>query len=146
MKILLLQDVKAVGRKGDIKQVADGYALNNLLPRKVAIEATPAVILKYETENKLRLEHERVQKQLAKETFVVLSEKPLIMKVNANDKGHLFASIHAGDIINALKSERNINLNPEWVVLPKPIKEVGDYKIKLKVFDISADLQVVVEK
>lgn len=146
MKILLLQDVKAVGRKGDIKQVADGYALNNLLPRKVAIEATPAVIQRYEAEHKLRLEHEKVQKELARETFALLSQKPLVIKANANDKGHLFASLHAGDIINALKYERNINLDPSWIMLIKPIKEIGEYKVKLKVFDLSTDLQVVVEK
>ena len=131
MKVLLLQDVKAVGRKGDIKQVADGYALNNLLPRKVAIEATPAIVLKHEAEVKAKEAHDNVQRELARETFQSLSQKPLVMKVNSNDKGHLFASIHVGDIVNALKADRNIFLNPNWVELKQPIKEVSSFKVKL---------------
>lgn len=145
MKVLLLQDIKAVGRKGEVKQVADGFALNNLIPRRVALEATPNVIKKHEEEAKIKLEQEKVQRELARETFATLAQRPLVIKGKANEKGSLFASIHAGDIINALKSDRNINLNPEWVELGKPIKEVGNHKVKLKVFDLTSDLQVVVE-
>lgn len=142
MKILLLQDVKAIGRKGEIKNVADGYALNNLLPRKVALVATPEVIKKYELEQSQKNEEIKIQKELAEKTFADLASKAVKIKANASDKGHLFASIHAPEIMMALKEQHSVTLNPEWIELKHPIKEVGTHKFKLNAYGVSGVLNV----
>ena len=142
MKILLLQDVKAIGRKGEIKNVADGYALNNLLPRKVAVMATPDVVKKYEIEQAQKNEETKIQKELAEKTFADLATKTVTIKANASDKGHLFASIHAPEIMMALKQQHNVALNTDWIELKQPIKEVGMHKLKLNAHGITGVLNV----
>jgi large subunit ribosomal protein L9 len=146
MKILLLQDVKTVGKKGEIKEVADGFALNAILPKKLALVATPEVLKKYELEQKQKHAEEKIQRDLAEKTFADLKEKKVVMKANASDKGHLFASIHIGEILAALKDQLHITLNQSWVELKQPIKEVGEYKLKLKAHGIDGVLTVEIAK
>ena len=145
MKILLLQDVKAVGKKGEVKNVADGHALNNLVPRKVAVVATSDVIKRYELEQKQRQEEEQLQSKLTQQTFADLADKTVNMKVNASDKGHLFASIHVAEILVATKEQLGLALSQQWVELKQPIKEVGVYKIKLHAHGVNGVLNVEVK-
>ncbi len=145
MKVLLLQDIKAVGKKGEIKNVADGYALNNLVPRKVALVATSDVVRKYELEQKQKSAEDQIQKELAEKTFKDIASKTIVMKVNASDKGHLFASIHIGEILNAAKDQLGLALQQSWIELKQPIKEVGNYELKLNAHGVKGVLNVEVK-
>jgi large subunit ribosomal protein L9 len=145
MKILLLQDVKKIGRKGEIKNVSDGFALNNILPKKLGLIATPDIVKKFEHDQKIREAEEKIQKELTEKTFHDLASKPVIMKANASDKGHLFASIHVGEILAELKSSHNIVLSPTSVELKHPIKEIGEYKLKIHAHGVDGVLNVEVK-
>jgi large subunit ribosomal protein L9 len=145
MKILLLQDIKGVGRKGEIKNVADGFALNAILPKKHGIVATPEVLKKYELEKQQHEAEVKIQQDLARATFKDLASKTVNIKANASDKGHLFASIHAAEIMLALKDQYHIALNPSWIELKHPIKEVGEYTFKLHAHGIDGVLNVEVK-
>ncbi len=145
MKILLLQDVKSVGKKGEIKNVADGFALNSILPKKFGVIATPDVIKRYEAEQKVKEAENKIQRELAEKTFADLASKTVTIKANASDKGHLFASIHASEILLAVKAQLNIALSQTWIELKQPIKEVGEYKIKLNANGVNGVLNLEIK-
>ncbi len=133
MKIILLKDVKKIGRKYDIKEVADGYALNSLIPAEVAVPATSSYIKFVEAKKK----HDILLKEDFKKEFEYavskLPEGKLIMTGKVNDKGHLFAGIHEDQIIEDFKKETGIILSPEHFNLEKPLKEIGEHVVLLKV-------------
>lgn len=129
MRVVLLKDVPGVGRKNEVKAVSDGYALNLLIPKKLAIAGTPATIahaerLKSEEEAQRKIHEDLLFKNIssAEGMVIELSEK-------ANEQGHLFASIHPDAIIAALKKQKGIDLLPSYLQLDKPIKEVGEHTI-----------------
>ena len=144
MKIVLLKDVVKVGKKYDVKNIADGYALNLLIPKGLAEVATPAVLKKIE---KLKAEdagHKKVQEDLLLMNLKAVEAKPLEIKEKANEKGHLFAGVHKAEIIAHMKSDRQIDMLADFIELEKPIKEVGEYTILIKVKDKTAKLKLVI--
>ena len=135
MKIILLKDVKKVGKRYEIKDVADGHALNMLIPNKLAIPATPGNVNMIEVRKKADLfetakTEAEIQKALAEIKGISLE-----MSGKVNDKGHLFAGIHQTEISEALKKQKNVNIAPEHIVLDKPLKEVGEHAVKVKIND-----------
>jgi large subunit ribosomal protein L9 len=145
MKIILLKDVAGVGRRYEAKNVSDGYALNFLIPKKLAEVATPAALGRAERmkreEGALRREHE----DLLLQNLAALGEARVEVQGKANEKGHLFASIHAEAIVRELKKQTGIDVLPEFLVIEKPVKEVGEHTIPVKVQDKVAHLKVVVK-
>lgn len=144
MKIILLHDVPKIGRKYDMKTVSDGHALNLLIPKGLAEIATPKAVARVEklkSEDKTR---EKIQDDLISMNLKAIESVSLEMKEKANEKGHLFASIHKEEIIARVKAEKHIDLLPEFLMLEKPIKEVGKYVIDVKVKDKSAKLKLEV--
>jgi large subunit ribosomal protein L9 len=131
MKVILLQDVPKLGQRHDIKDVADGFARNVLLPSGKVMLATPENLAKAERDraNKAKLEAE------ADKTFQALVEtlqaKPLTIILKANKDGHLFAALRADDIVRETKT-RGLDLRPDWIVLNQPIKTLGDHRLDLK--------------
>jgi large subunit ribosomal protein L9 len=130
MKVILLQNINKVGKKDKIVEVAGGYADNVLFPSKKAIPATPknveALNRKISSTKALKeLEH-----GLLESAIKSLPEETLTIKVKANEKGHLFSSIGEDEIVEAL-SQKRINLSTKNIVLAKPIKEIGQYKIQI---------------
>jgi large subunit ribosomal protein L9 len=138
MKIILLKDVKKIGKKYEVKDVADGYALNMLIPNKMAIPATSGNINMIEVKKKTdMLENAKTEAELQK----ALSEiKGISIEIRGkvNDKGHLFAGIHKEEIMDALKKQKNVNISAEHLLLEKPIKEVGEHAITIKINDREA--------
>ncbi len=132
MKIILLKDVKKVGRKYDIKEVADGYALNMLIPAKMAIPATPGntkmVEVKKASENFELLKTEKVISEALNK--IKASNLSILGKVN--EQGHLFAGIHKEQIVEEIKKVCGVDIDPEMIILEHPIKEVGEYSIVVK--------------
>ncbi len=132
MKIILLQDVPNVGRKDEVKNVSDGYARNFLILRKLARLATPTAIKSIEGERK-RLEQEKeVQKDILKMNLDNLKDLRVEIKEKTNEKGHLFAAIHAEEISKILKEQYHLEIPAEMIELKKTIKEIGEYKVKVK--------------
>jgi len=146
VKVVLLTDVKGVGKKGEIVEVAKGYADNYLLPRKLAQIATDAVIkaLKEKQEaEKRKLEKER---QKAAETAARLKNVTLIIKRKAGESGRLFGSITAREIADALEKVIGESIDRKSIVISNPIKNVGEFKVEVELgFGIRSELKVVVE-
>ena len=133
MKIVLLKDVQGVGRRNEVKNVSDGYALNMLIPKKLAVAGTPATIahaerLKSEQETERKIQEDLLFKNLALMQGVVIE-----MTGKANDQGHLFASIHPEAIVAELKRQKGLDILPEFMQLDKPVKELGEHKIAVNV-------------
>ena len=146
MKVLLLKDVKNIGKKGDIKEVNDGYVRNFLFPQKLAIFADQKVIA--ENRNKIEMEKSNKEKELQKisEIFSLLKGKKVVIKKTVNEKGHLFASIHDTEIIEAIKKQIDINIDKNWIVEFDPIREIGEYDLELHFEKFKTSLILSVEK
>ena len=138
MKIILLKDLHKVGKKYEVVTVADGYALNSLIPTKVAEIATPKVVDKYmklkEVESAARLLRED---ELVKELGSI-AEKTFTIEAKANEQGHLFASVHKEEI-GAV-----IGVDPMYITIPTPIKEVGEHTITVSVKDVRKEVKIMV--
>jgi len=145
MKIILLKDVKKIGRKFDIKEVADGYALNSLIPSGTAVPATSSY-LKF-------VEEKKKQDSIFKEEFrkaleyaiAKLPDGKLHISGKVNEKGHLFAGIQKERIIEEFKKETGVVLSDEHFELEKPIKEIGEHTIEINSDGIKFKLIVLVK-
>lgn len=147
MKVILLQDIRGKGKKGQMLEVSDGYARNYMLPRKMAIEATPDAI------NTMRMNDKATQERIAREKAeaLELSKKlrGLILVVNAKGggNGRLFGSVTNQEIADALKEKQGIALDKRKIVIADPIKNVGTYTVTCKLgYEISAPLTVKIEE
>lgn len=132
MKVILLQDVPNVGRKYEVKNVSDGYGRNFLISRNLAKIATSQTIQATEKEKKREEEKKKVQEDLFKKNLESLTDAKVVIKEKANEKGHLFASIHPKEISRAVKEQFHIDVPEEMIELDQPIKEMGEYEIKIK--------------
>ena len=132
MKVVLLRDVAKIGRRGEVAEVPDGYALNKLIPSQSAVMATPANIKRLSVA-KERKEHnvEVIQDRLA-EVVKNFSATPLIVKVKANEQGHLFQAVSASLISSEAKT-LGINLQEEYLVFKSPIKTIGENEVIVRV-------------
>ncbi|HEY4505535.1 MAG TPA: 50S ribosomal protein L9 [Candidatus Paceibacterota bacterium] len=145
MKIILLKDVAKVGRKYDIKEVAEGYALNLLIPRGVAQVATPQAIRNVESLKAQDAMEKKVQGELLVKSLDTIKTLVLNIKEKVNEKGHLFAGITKERLIEEVMRKARINLNSESIKLDKPIKEVGEHKVTVEAMGKKAEFSVVVE-
>lgn len=142
MKIILLHDIAKVGKKYDVKTVSDGHALNLLIPKGLAIIADASAIKRVE---KLKVEdtaHKKVQEDLLLMNLKAVEGTTLEISEKANEKGHLFAGVHKAEIIAHMKSDKHIDLLPDFILLDKPIKEVGEHSIVIKAGDKTAKLKL----
>ena len=146
MKIILLKDVKKIGKKYDVKNVADGYALNMLIPNGLALPATTGNVNMVEVKKKGdMLENAKTEAELQK-ALNDIKGIAIEMSGKVNDKGHLFAGIHKPEIIEAVKKQKGVNISAEHLILDKPIKEVGDHAITVKVGEREAAFNLVIKK
>ena len=132
MKIILLKDVKGIGKKYDIKIVGDGFAMNSLIPRKLAETATPLAIKRMEMRKSTDTTMKAVDAELAKKNIEQLSAQTIEMTEKANEKGHLFAGVHTKEIADSIKKQIHLDIDPEWIKLEKPIKTTGEYDINVE--------------
>ncbi len=138
MKIVLTKDVKGVGKKHEIKTVADGFALNSLIPQGKAEVATAGVMKRVELIRKQEEADRKVKEDLLSKNLKSIHDAVVEVAAGANEKGHLFAGLHAAEIAPLVKEQTRIDVLPEFIVLDKPIKEVGEHKIDVKVQGKSA--------
>lgn len=145
MKVILLKDVPNVGRKYEVKDLAEGFAINMLIPRKQAVVATTAALKRVEKEVTQALEDKKIQDTLLAKELEKLSSLIITVKEKANEKGHLFAGIKKEELIAKIKAQTNLTISEEHVLMEKPIKEVGEFVIPLKVGDKRGSVQLIVE-
>jgi large subunit ribosomal protein L9 len=146
MKVIFLKDVPRVGRKNDVKEINDGYAINFLFPRKFAEPATVKTISMLEQRKKeVMLEHEMEQNLLLK-NLSEIKGKTIVLKGKANEKGSLFSAIHKKEIAEAMKMQNNTNIKEEFIILEKPIKETGEFEIPVEIKDKKSFFKLVIER
>jgi large subunit ribosomal protein L9 len=145
MKIVMLKDVKGVGKKHEIKIVADGFALNSLIPRGIAEVATTKALARVEMVKKTEEAENKIHADLLAKNLKSIHDAVVTVTADANEKGHLFAGLHAADIAPLIKEQTRIDVMPEFIQLEKPIKEVGTHKIDIKVQGKSATFTLEVK-
>ena len=143
MKIILLKDVKGLGKKYDIKEAKDGYVLNMLIPQGLAVHATDKSIKEVEIRKRNDLEHRKIQEDLLIMNLKELNVAKIEIKEKSNEKGHFFAGIHKEQIISEIKKQIRIDILPEFIILEKPIKEIGEHEITVKVADKTINFKLV---
>ena len=147
MKVILLQDVKGKGKKGQMLEVSDGYARNFMLPRKVAIEATADAINTMKMNDKATAERIAREKAEALEIAGKLRAATLIVKAKGGGAGRLFGSVTNQEIADALEKNMSIKLDKRKIVIADTIKSVGTYTVSCKLgYEISAPLTVKIEE
>lgn len=147
MKVILLQDVKGKGKKGQMLEVSDGYARNYMLPRKIAIEATPDAINTMRMNDKAAAEKAARERAEAMETAKQLKTLTLTVTAKGGGAGRLFGSVTNQEISDALKAQTGIALDKRKIVISDPIKNVGTYTVTCKLgYEISAPLTVRIEE
>ena len=147
MKVILLQDVKGKGKKGQMLEVSDGYARTYMLPRKMAIEATADAV------NTMRMNDQATQERIAREkaeameTAKKLREMTVTVTAKGGGNGRLFGSITNQEIADALKAKTGIALDKRKIVIADAIKNVGTYTVTCKLgYEITAPLTVKIEE
>ena len=147
MKVILLQDVKGKGKKGQMLEVSDGYARNFMLPKKLAIEATPDAI------NTMRMNDKATQERIAREKAEAMAiskqlrEMTVTVTAKGGGNGRLFGSVTNQEIADALAKKANIKLDKRKIVLGENIKNIGTYTVTCKLgYEINAPLTVKIEE
>ena len=133
MKIILIKDVRKVGRKFEVKNVADGYAINSLIPSGAALAATPGNIRSVESRKAKDVLSKKEFETALEYAISKLKDGKLHIGGKVNDKGHLFAGIHKEQIVEEFKKQTGTELPVDIFELEKPIKEVGEHTVNLKV-------------
>lgn len=146
MKVIFLKDVPRVGKKNDIKDVNDGYAQNFLLARGLAELATPNKISELEKRMKNILVENQIEENLLMRNLEEIKDKSITLKEKANDKGHLFSAIHKKEIIDAMLKQNHITLSEDILDLDKPIKEIGEFEIKVSIKNKKSFFKLIVEQ
>ncbi|WP_434310734.1 50S ribosomal protein L9 [Hominifimenecus sp. rT4P-3] len=145
MQVVLLQDVKALGKKGDVVKVNDGYARNFILPKKLGVEATAQNLnqLKQQKAYEAKLAAELLAE--AKALGAELEKKTVKLAVKVGEGGRLFGAISSKEIVQAAKEQCDLELDKKKVVLPEPIKTLGTHLVPVKLHkDVTANLKVEV--
>ena len=147
MKVILQQDVKGKGKKGQMIEVSDGYARNYMLPRKIAVEATPDNINTMRMNDKALLERQTKERAEAVRIMNEMKEVTLTLRVKGGGAGRLFGSVTTQEISEALKEQMNIDVDQRKIVLDEAIKNVGTYTVKCKLgYEVVGNLKVKVEE
>lgn len=147
MKVILLQDVKGQGNKGDIVNASDGYVRNFLFPNKLAIEANNQNI--NELKNKQASESNRKNNELkeAKKLAESISKLEIAIKAKCGENGKLFGSVTNKEIADAIKSKYKLSIDKKKIVLSEPIRSLGNFQLDVKVYpEVVAKLSVKVEE
>ena len=145
MKVILIKDVARLGRKSEVKEVPSGHARNFLIPRKLAIPATPENLKRHTEEVKKQGIRKQNDSESFGEALSALREKVVVCKVEANEKGVLFKGIHTDDILTCLHAE-GFAITKNQVILPHPIKELGMHVVALQHGGIQGTFQLAVVK
>ncbi len=147
MKVILLQDEKKLGKKGDLVEVSEGYARNYILPKKIGVEATSKNLndLKLQKANQEKVAQEQLD--AAKELAATLETKEVVVKIKSGEGGKAFGSVSSKEIVTACKEQNGIELDKKKIQLPEALKNFGTYEVTVKLHpQVSAKLRVKVQE
>lgn len=145
MKVIFNTDVKGQGKKGELKEVSDGFARNYLLPRKLVSEATTDNINTLKLKEKARQAQMAAEKAQAEECAKRLSEVSVTIKARAGQGGKLFGAVTSQEISDALKEQHGISVEKNKIVQPEPIKAYGTYQVKAKFgYEVTGTINLMV--
>ena len=145
MKVIFHEDVKGQGKKGELKEVSDGYARNYLLPRKLASEATAEQLNALKLKEKAKAAQIAKEKAQAEENAKKLGGVQVIIKAKAGNAGKLFGAVTSQEISDALKAQFDIDIEKNKIVQAEPIKTFGSFSVKAKLgYEVSGTINVLV--
>lgn len=147
MKVILLEDVKSLGKKGEVVNVSDGYARNFIFKKNLGLEATPKALndLKLQKQNDEKIAAENLEK--AKALAGELSGKSVTLSIKAGSDGRVFGSVSTKEISAAAKEQLGYDLDKKKMHLPEPIKNVGSFTVPIKLHPkVTAELKVIVKE
>lgn len=144
MKIIFLKDIPRIGKKHETKEVADGYG-RHLVSQKLAEPATKEVLARIQSKMATDATMKKVHTELLMKNLEALSEATITLHGKANEKGHLFASIHKEEVLVELKRSAHIEMHPDYVILDRPLKELGTYEIPVVIEKNRVTFKVLVE-
>ena len=133
MKVILLKDVKGTGKKGEVKEVSDGYARNFLLPKKMAVVADNTAVKELNEKNKAAENKAQKEYEAAVELGKKMEEMNIVIYSKAGDGGRLFGSITSKDIAEQLKKQHDIVIDKRKVLLNEPIRALGSTNVEIKI-------------
>lgn len=145
MKVILLKDVKGIGRAHEAVEAKDGHALNYLIPKKLAIAATPTAMKEAELRRKQVMDRAAIGSALLTQNIAALAEARIVIKMKANEKGHLYDAVGGSDISKAAKEQARIDLPEDAIKLEKPIKELGTFDIPVATADTFGKFSITIE-
>lgn len=147
MKVILLQDIRGKGKKGQMIEASDGYARNYLLPRKMAVEATADNVNTMKMNDKAKAEQMAREKAQAQEFAEKLKDITVELKAKSGNGGRLFGSITSQEVADALKQQSGIAIDRKKIVQDEPIKSFGTFSLKAKLgYEIVATITVHVSE
>ena len=145
MKIVLREDVETLGKKGDLLEVADGYARNYLVPRGLAMKATRGVVKQADAMRRNRTARDARDREAAEAVASRLAASPLRVEARAGEGGKLFGSVTNADVADALRNQTGIEVDRRSIDLAEPIKELGAAEIPVRLHpDVTATLHIEV--
>ncbi|MEK7133936.1 MAG: 50S ribosomal protein L9 [Patescibacteria group bacterium] len=144
MKVILLKDVAKVGQHGTIQEVSDGYALNFLIARGLAIQATPEKVAAHAAAAKREGDARELAQRALTSAIQSVEGARITIFARATEKGGLFRSIVAGDIVKALSEQKGARIPEEAIVLPRPIKQTGEHTVVVQSGEIKAEIALAI--
>jgi large subunit ribosomal protein L9 len=144
MKVILLKDAKGIGRKGEVKDYADGYAQNALIPKGIAVQATAERLASHEAEEKLRIAREAGEIAALRTQIQSLENAEIHATARATEKGGLFKAIGEAEIARMIRDQRNVRVDTASIEIGKVVKEVGEHPITIKAAGTAARMKLVV--
>ncbi|MBI5405483.1 50S ribosomal protein L9 [Candidatus Kaiserbacteria bacterium] len=145
MKVVLTKDVKGVGRAHESAVVAGGYALNFLIPNKLAVAATPAAMKEAELRMKQATDRAVLDAALLAQNLASLDEARIVIKMKANEKGHLYDAVGKQEIRAAMKEQARVDVPEDAIKLEKPLKELGTFDIPVAAGETFGKFSITIE-
>ena len=145
MKVILTRDVKNVGRAHDTVMTADGYALNFLIPKKLAIPATAAALQEAQLRRRQSLDRSLLDVALVAQNIAALAEARIVITMKANEKGHLYDAVDELDILKAVKEQSHIDLPIGAIRIEKPFKELGVFPVPVSAGEVFGKFSITIQ-
>ncbi|KKW39806.1 MAG: 50S ribosomal protein L9 [Parcubacteria group bacterium GW2011_GWA1_54_9] len=145
MKVVLLKDVKGVGRAHEAIEARDGHALNYLIPQKLAIAATAAALKEAQARQKQVTERKELDTKLLAQNIAALADARLVIKAKANEKGHLYDAVGESEISAAAKEQARVDLPAEAIKIERPFKELGTFDIPVAAGETFGTFSITIE-
>lgn len=145
MKVILLKDVKGIGRRYEEKEVSSGHAINFLIPQKLAVPSESSAALQAKAQREQEEKSKQSRNEVLSQEVSKIASSEIKVTLKANDKGHLFASLNAEKLSEILKSEKGISIDPSCILIKSPIKETGPHTIGVRIGQKETHFNLIVE-